>query len=133
MQEHEFSNLIEEIVKEEFPSETFIYEISGKELINDIYAGRSIKTKQKKGEINFLEEGKDIVALVSLIASTYKMCKEIVQFFKTKKVTAPTKDEICISWKKLMVQEGISQVTAEKIAAKYSEQLLKPIYHAHSS
>lgn len=62
MQEHDFSALIEKIVTEQFPSELLVYELSGKELIREAYAERPIKATHTKGEINFLEEGKEIIA-----------------------------------------------------------------------
>lgn len=125
MEEKEFSVFIEKIIQEEFKGEVLAFKVTGPDMINSLYRGSSLAHDSKSGGINFIEEGKAVVAFVALLVSTYKTGKEIWQAIKAKSEKAST-EKIASGWKKAMIDEGINADIAERIAKKYSENLAKP-------
>ena len=125
MEEKEFTLFIEKIIQEEFKGEALAFKVTGPDMINNLYRGSNLTHDPKSGGINFIEEGKAVVAFVALLVSTYKTGKEIWQAIKAKSEKAST-EKIAEGWKKAMIDEGISADIAERITKKYASALVKP-------
>ena len=114
-----FIKLMESIVYDFLPKESVVFNIAGKDLVHELFEGRSIGNTKQVGELNFGEAPKNIIYFVAILISGYELInRQKGQFLIIESGSASQQ------WIDLMVQRGIDKELANKIAKKYISKLI---------
>ena len=122
----EAKNLVEEIVKNEFESEIEAYNMSGNELIDELFSGQGISSiNDPKGEFYFLEEAKTALEFIGLIVATYEVCKKFVSTMKSNSSDKELEVKLRTEWEASLIEAGIRKHKAVIISSNFSKRAIE--------
>lgn len=113
--------LVKSIVAENFPQETFAFDISADDLINKLYLDGNIETSvSKETQVNFLEQATSVLGFIGVLISTYKAVVEIRSLKLKQKLDQQTIEK---NWLASLVDSGLTKEEAGKIVNNHIHQM----------
>lgn len=133
--ENQFISLAREIVDTHIPNEIAAFEIEASDIYYDILNGiNPMKQKKKSGEHIRKEAGTSVVVVMEFIVllwATYEALEKFVNKFRStiKKQNSLSsrkklEEELTMTWENTLIDAGMEQSKAHKIASNYSEHLM---------
>lgn len=110
---------MDDIVRSCLPDEQIPFDLSGEQLISQLFANESSRGDPSGADFHFLPEAKSVLEFVLLLHATYKMAGELSGNKTAAEGTLPDATTLKDLWERTLILAGLSKGKALEIVTRF--------------